>query len=547
MLKYVWVCFWRNKLKIGVSLLISAIGFLTGVLLAGGAEILSARSLYQIDQMYDELTQWQNPKSLETYWQETGIGIKEVRQLISNKKCSTSVLYFKACLNSVIEKSLTDGLQISELGELISLKKEDNLIEKNQKQLLQHYSEMLKNEKLDFEKLTLQLFENASESKRPATAAEIINSFYSVYFDPHTYILPSSYYSEVGSKISRSKYFVGISYKRKNGDFYIDKIFKNSDAEISGLKVNDKILEINSVPMSFKNYSDVSSFLRAEDQDIIDFKVERGNQTKRIILKRSYRVVKHAQYEQLSDQIGMVILSKFSAGACYEVSNFLKTVQQQNLNNLILDLRGNPGGQLNEAACLAGLFLGPNKTIYYVDYFNQKQSNEVVLTSDEQQFSGNLVVLLNSESASASELLAGTLQEQRRAVVIGEKSFGKGSFQEDESWILNSKINLYKTQGLYLLPSLKSTQLVGVQPDLEVQTSLAPERERDLFAKPIPNLKLVNSFLNPKKYISKKVKTCLTENEKKYKSEDLILNKGMMFLNCLDREKNYLAQTSKGD
>lgn len=467
-------------MKIWKSGIITAMGFIFGLVLAGIGG-LSAKTLSFLD------TSSENTKKIENYWYETGLSFQDVARLISNDKCYSSAKYYSACLNAIIENSLSYGLELSQGNDsFVKVNKAERLDEKSEKELIQIYSE--KTTHMDFDQALNQLVNLESKSKRPFLASQIINSYLSVYFDPHTYIMPANFYDEVGSKIDRSKFFVGIAYEKLNNEFYIRKISKNSDAEIAGLRVSDKVLAINSIKLKGEQYIEMSSILRNEKLNVLKFTVQRKNKILNIDLKRTYRKLSHVQYNLLSTDknYGLITLSKFNRGACYDVADKLAVAKKNKIEGLILDLRDNPGGQLNESSCIAGLFLGKNKKAYYIEYFDQFRANEVILTSEEQVYDGPLVVLVNSASASAAELLAGGLQEYGRALVIGESTFGKGTFQEPEEWFLNSKISLYKTQGLYLLPSRNSTQLLGIKPDIELHAEEAPlKREGSAFFNPI--------------------------------------------------------------
>lgn len=502
-------------------------GFILGFVLAGVGG-LSAKTL---DFLKTESPE--NTKKIEKYWYETGLSFQDITDLISNDKCYSSEVYFKACLNSIIENSLRYSLKLSaETGGLVKVDKFERLDEKSEKELLLIYLKKIKH--IDFNKVLAQLENLESEAKKPILASQIINSFLSVYFDPHTYILPANFYDEVGSKIERSKFFVGISYEKLNGDFYIRKISKNSDADIAGLKPNDKVLTINSVKMTGARYTDMSTLLRNEELSVLNFLVLRKNEIFNVNVKRTYRQLSHVQYNTLAadKNYGLITLTKFNRGACSGIAEKLVMAKRNKVEGLILDLRDNPGGQLDEASCVAGLFLGKNKKAYYVEYFDQMKSNEVVLTSEEQVYDGPLVVLVNSASASAAELLAGGLQEYKRALIIGERTYGKGTFQESEEWFLNPKISLYKTQGLYLLPSRNSTQLEGIKPDVELNAEEAPiKREKIAFYNPIKTVSFKYKKLKKSEVSQNHVfKSC--KNSDSFSMEDLYIKESLRYLSC---------------
>lgn len=508
----------------------------------------------------------ENTKKIEKYWQETHLGLQEVRSFISNDKCRSSEKYFAACLNAMITNALAYNLKLSlDNGQLVKLDSSERLDEKSEKELLLSYLKQIEETQCfsfftgrrrdfctDFESIMAKLIDLEHESKRPMLAAQMINAFMSVYFDPHTYILPANFYDEVGSKIERSKFFVGISYEKVDGIFHIRKVFKNSDAEIAGLKADDKILSINSIVLNAtKNENqnrDISNILKNESLDLLKFKIARKNKILDIDVKRSYKKLSHVQYNALSaaPNYGLLTLTKFNPGVCAEIANKLQSIKSSSLAGLILDLRDNPGGQLNEAACIAGLFLGKNKKAYYVEYFDEAKANEVVLTSQEQVYTGPLIVVVNRTSASATELLAGGLQDYKRAVIIGERTFGKGTFQEPEEWALNTKVSLLKTRGLYLLPNRDSTQLRGVAPDVELPVVGGPtERESEIYFNPVV---APAAYVEARKYESARCKNITNFN--RFNSDDfaddLYLQESLTYLSCIEASAAAVAQTKLG-
>ena len=515
------------------SSLVAVMGFLLGMVLAGVGG-LSAGTLYS------SFSNTENSKKIENYWSDTGLDIPDVEAVVSNSKCEDSLVYFRACLNAVAQNAYSVNLRLGEDGQLVgSTANGDNTEELSEQQLILRYRNLKTG--IDFSNQVKILFAHTDPNKRSMLAAQMINSFMSVYVDPHTYILPSGFYNQVGSKIERSPYFVGLSYEKQNGNVVIQRIAKNSDADLAGLKSQDKVISINSEPVRDMSYAHISQILRNETATSFVFEIERSGKLENIRIDRSYRLLSHVQFNTLDEnkKMGLITLSKFSKGVCEEMAKVIK--QNTTLEGIVLDLRDNPGGQLDEAACVAGLFLGKNKKAYYVEYFDPRKPNEVVLTSDEQIYKGPLAVLVNSRSASASESLTGALQDYKRAVVVGRRTFGKGTFQEPEEWVLNPQVSLFKTQGRYLLPSRNGTQSVGIKPDVELPLIGAEKREEDIFFKPYkrskkqyPSLKaqeLVNSY----DYNNCKSKLKLNA------ADDLYLRTGVDLISCSLDRKNSLA------
>lgn len=512
-------------------------GFVLGMVLAGVGGLSAETYFFKSDRA-------ENSKKLEKYWAETGLSYSDVISLISNEKCYSSDKYYKACLNALSENLSQYQLTIApETGRVTKGDDRSKFEELSESEALNEYLKI--KAKVDFDYAIKDFYQFEKADRQPRLSADLINAFMSVYFDPHTYIVPSMYYSQVGSKIERSKYFVGVSYDRRNGDFFIQKVSKNSDADLAGLKLYDKIVSINGRRLKNLSYAQVSQILRDEEADNFKFVVERDSQVLKISFDRSYRMLSHVQFNIISQphKYGLLTLSKFSKGVCYETSEALKTAQAQNLKGLILDMRDNPGGQLDEASCIAGLFLGKNKKAYYIEYLEDSMPNEVVLTSDEQIYSGPLVILVNHRSASAAESLSGALQDYNRGMIVGRRTFGKGTFQEPEDWLMNDKISLFKTQGLYLLPSRNTTQAIGVKPDIELPVTGMENREENYFVNPIRLVKKEYPALK-KSELSKNFdwKNCEDKKASATLSDDLYLRTSLNIMNCALGSKATLAQ-----
>ena len=528
-------------LKSWGTIFITAVGFIVGIVLAGVGGLSAKTSVLSASHA-------EKSKKIEKYWSDSGIGEKELFSLISNSNCQSSEKYFLACLNSVTQNLSYEHKALStETGEIenttVNPLVEDELTEK---QRLSSYSSLyLKqaNRKINFEKIWAQMLESEKPESKSYLIGNGINSFLSIYKDPHTYILPGNYYEEVGSQLERSNLFVGVSFEKIKSKTIVRKIFKNSDAELAGFFPFDEVITINNQDVSKLNLIEISQLLRDGKTPKFDFQVNRNGEKKFVEVKRAFKSLSHVQFEVLSGlkNFAVVTLTKFSRGVCEEIANKIKSASDKNISGLILDLRDNPGGQLDEASCIAGLFLGMNKKTYSVEFFDPLKSNEIVLSTGSLLYTGPLVVMINSASASASELLAGALQDYKRALVVGEKSFGKGTFQESEIWNKNSKVTLFKTQGYYLLPSQSSPQLAGVQPDIELDEQHLKLREENLYFNPLQNLTdAPKNKLGAQKDYEDSLQKCLDYTEFLSKN-DQMLKKSLLILSC-HRITSLLAQ-----
>lgn len=532
-------------LKSWGTVFITAIGFLVGVVLAGVGGLSAKTSIFSSSNIVRGDSS--SSKKIEKYWNESGISKKELFELISNSNCRSSEKYFLACVNSVVENLSNEHKHLSpttgQVETAVHLFARGE--ETTEKQRLSEYVPLYlqQNKKIDFENIWSQLLEETPADSKAYVIANGINAFLSVYKDPHTYILPENYYEEVSSQLERANTFVGVSFEKNKAKTIVRKIFKNSDAEIAGLQPFDEVISINDENLEALNLVEISHRLRSPEIQKFDFQIVRQGERKKIEVIRSYKNLSHVQFEVVSGMKNFAILTltKFSRGVCEEIANKIKASADQNIVGMVLDLRDNPGGQLDEAACIAGLFLGMNKKTYSVEFFDPLKSNEIVLSTGSLLYTGPLVVAINSASASASELLSGALKDYRRAILIGEKSFGKGTFQESEIWSKNQKVSLFKTQGYYLLPSRRSTQLVGVTPDIEIDEQHLKMREENIYFNPLPNLNedLGIDLVSRKNY-EESLQKCLDYSEV-ISQKDLVLQKSLQVLSC-HRLTSLLAQ-----
>jgi carboxyl-terminal processing protease len=151
-----------------------------------------------------------------------------------------------------------------------------------------------------------------------------------------------------------------------------------------------------------------------------------------------------------------------------------------------VDLRDNPGGQVEEAACILNLFVDKGQKLFETRYLDLTRKVDVYTAEQNALFRGPMAVLINSGSASASEIIAGSLKDLGRATLVGEKTFGKGTFQDGRLWGSHEKIAIFETEGMYYFPSGWSPQLVGIHPDIAVNFGgKILYREDELFFNPI--------------------------------------------------------------
>jgi carboxyl-terminal processing protease len=262
-----------------------------------------------------------------------------------------------------------------------------------------------------------------------------------------------------------SNVFTGIGVwlnKTRGGQIQIASIQENSPAATSGLSVGDQILEVNGTDVRGASLTSVIALIRADIGKRIELLVSRDD--KRVLASLSTEKVALSTVEasQVGSNVALVQIASFSKGTADEVQKSLAELKYS--SGIILDLRNNPGGLLEEALRVSQLFIGNGVIVSY-----QVNGSEKLFKADNPKpISVPVVVMVNRNTASSAEIVASAFQDRNRGVIIGERSYGKGSVQEFVTLDDGSKLEL--TVALYVTPSGKIIDEVGVSPDLEVSS-----------------------------------------------------------------------------
>lgn len=222
-----------------------------------------------------------------------------------------------------------------------------------------------------------------------------------------------------------------IRYHRKEQRAVISEPYEGTPSQLAGVKAGDVILSIDGKDVKGMLTPKVSSMLRGEAGTTFELKVRRGEEEKSFLITRQTIQLPQVPYfGMLSDgQTGYIYLTGFTDGACREVRNALDDVRQQGAKRLVLDLRGNPGGAVNEAVDIANLFLPKGKKVVYTRGKMKRTDREYYTATEPVDSLMPLIVLVDGGSASSSEIVAGALQDFDRAVIMGAKTYGKGLIQ----------------------------------------------------------------------------------------------------------------------
>jgi carboxyl-terminal processing protease len=279
--------------------------------------------------------------------------------------------------------------------------------------------------------------------------------------DPYTDYIPEDDIEAYMTMTTGEYGGIGALVDRKDGVNTITMPYKGSPADKAGLKIADQILSINGVDLKGKGSDDISNLLKGASSSEIEMLIKRPfeEQTFTVKLKREKITVDNVPYfGKVNDDIGYIRLSDFTTKAGKEVAGALKKLKNDGASKIILDLRGNPGGLLDEAIKVSNVFIEKGKEIVSTKGKLETWTKSYNSQSDAVDTSIPLVVLIDNGSASAAEIVSGVMQDYDRGVLIGRKTFGKGLVQQTRPLAYNSQLKV--TTAKYYIPSGRCIQAI---------------------------------------------------------------------------------------
>ncbi|MDD5120359.1 MAG: S41 family peptidase [Candidatus Omnitrophica bacterium] len=295
--------------------------------------------------------------------------------------------------------------------------------------------------------------------------------------DPHSQFMDPDTYNEL--KVDTQGKFggLGIEITIKDGLLTVITPIEDTPAWKAGIKANDHIVKINDELTRDMTLTDAVKKMRGLPKEPVNITVLRDNEKKLLEFKIIRDIIKIKDIKHvriLENGIGYIRLTEFRENTLQEFNNALSKLSKQGMKALILDLRNNPGGLLDVAVKVTGKFLPSNKMIAYTRGRQDKQNLEFFSDARNPILDLPLVIMINEGSASGSEIVAGALQDYKRAIIIGMKSFGKGSVQTVIP--LGDGSALRMTTSHYFTPSGKIIHGKGVAPDIVVQKKEADKK-----------------------------------------------------------------------
>ena len=299
--------------------------------------------------------------------------------------------------------------------------------------------------------------------------------------DPHSAYLDPEEYQELKEGTSGQFGGLGIEVTMENGFIKVVSPIDDTPAQKAGIKAGDLIIKLDDKPVKGMTLTEAVKHMRGKPgSKILLFVVREGvSSPLKITITRDIIKVKSVKSRMLEKDYGYIRVSSFQSGtgdALKEALASLKKENKGNLKGLVLDLRNNPGGVLNAAVEVSDAFLRSGLIVYTEGRIANSQMR-FSAAPDDLIDDAPIVVLINAGSASASEIVAGALQDQKRAIIMGEKSFGKGSVQTILPTNNGSAVKL--TTARYFTPSGRSIQAKGIEPDVALANVKLESLDKD--------------------------------------------------------------------
>ena len=292
--------------------------------------------------------------------------------------------------------------------------------------------------------------------------------------DPYTQYIPESEIEEYKLKYVSNQYGgIGATISIRGGKVIVAEPYEGFPAEKGGLRAGDELLKIGDFSLKGKNNQEVGYLLKGQKDTKVDLLIQRPGIPKPIeiqLLREEIKLGNVSYYGMLSNSVGYIKLDRFLENAAQDVEDALVDLKKTGLNALVLDLRDNGGGILQESVKIVNLFVEKGITVVIQKGRNREKPITYKTSAQAIEPDLPLIILVNGQSASASEIIAGSLQDLDRAVVIGQRSFGKGLVQQTFNLPYNSLVKV--TVAKYYTPSGRCIQALDYnQRDTEGQVA----------------------------------------------------------------------------
>ncbi len=319
----------------------------------------------------------------------------------------------------------------------------------------------IKNFKQVYNDITTDYYKKVNKKKLTDAA---IKGMFEYLGDPYTNYMNEDETEKFNNTVDGYYKGIGVQVSIINKEVTIISVFQNSSASRAGLQAGDIITKVNGKSLDGKKLSEVVSEIKSKNNMILTIK--RNNKEEEYHLNLSsveIPSVSSKTFDKNNKKIGYITISMFSFNTYKQFYNKLNDLENNNIDSLIIDVRDNPGGSLDQVSKILSLFMDKKHVIYQIEY-NGKKTKTYSLTNDKRNYP--IGVLINKNSASASEILASSLNENLDSIIVGENSYGKGTVQKE--YTLSNGSSVKYTSERWLTPKGNSINKKGVKPTNEV-------------------------------------------------------------------------------
>ena len=302
--------------------------------------------------------------------------------------------------------------------------------------------------------------------KTPEDVDIALNTIITSLNDPYSKFLTKEEFEELNNSFNSKLYGIGINIASISGKICIVNVLKGASADFQGVMAGDIILKVNNVDVAGQSIYHTAQLIRGDKDASIDLVLLRGNEKLYKTIKREEIKVKTVEGKKINENIGYIRISSF-VGLDTTKDFVIVLNRLKDTKGLILDLRGNSGGLFQNAVTIANLFLDRGNIVQVIARHNKKNIYKV--SKGGYVYTKPLVVLIDENSASASEILASALHDNHRAILAGTRTFGKGLVQKVFSLPNQTGMNI--TIARYLTPKGIDINEEGIEPDYNVTIS----------------------------------------------------------------------------
>ncbi|MBE5661406.1 S41 family peptidase [Staphylococcus sp. SS21] len=285
--------------------------------------------------------------------------------------------------------------------------------------------------------------------------------------DPYSEYLTQEQTKSFNEGVSGDFVGIGAEMQKKNDQIMVTSPMKGSPAERAGIRPKDVITKVNGKSIKGKALDEVVKEVRGKENTEVTLTVQRGSEEKDVKIKREKIHVKSVEYQKKGD-VGVITINKFQNDTSGELKDAVLKAHKDGLRKIVLDLRNNPGGLLDEAVKMSNIFIDKGKTVVKLEKGNDTESIKTSNDALKEAKDMDVSILVNEGSASASEVFTGALKDYHKAKVYGSKTFGKGIVQTTREFDDGSLLKY--TEMKWLTPDGHYIHGKGIKPDVAINT-----------------------------------------------------------------------------